>query len=301
MFVFGCGDCRHRLLHRTEFRTGPGLSSSPVTASTASFGTTRDGLTQRRRHWAAPTPKAAILLVHGIGEHSGRYEHVGDALSEAGYDVLSYDQRGFGETGGRRAFVTEFSEYTDDVADLMVERRALGVPVVLMGHSLGGLIAVTYLVGDDPQPDLAVLSAPALEAEIPRWQRVAVPVLSRVTPRLHVKSDFDGSVLSRDEAVQQGYDNDPLRVDGATASLGRQIMTAMVSTSEQIDKIKIPTYVLHGGDDTLVAPTASEPIGRLPNVTRTVWPDLRHECLNEPEWPDVVAGITTWLDTQLST
>ncbi len=270
-----------------------------MTASTASFGTTRDGLTQRRRHWSAASPKAAILLVHGIGEHSGRYEHVGDALSDAGFDVLSFDQRGFGETGGRRAFVTEFSEYTDDVADLLAERRKLGVPVVLMGHSLGGLISATYLVGTDPQPDLAVLSAPALAAEIPRWQRVAVPVLSRVTPRLHVKSDFDGSVLSRDEAVQQAYDNDPLRVDGATASLGRQIMTAMTATSEHIERISVPTYVLHGADDALVAAAASEPIGKLANVTRKVWPGLRHECLNEPEWPDVVAGITTWLDEQL--
>ncbi len=271
-----------------------------MTASTASFGTTRDGLTQRRRHWAATDPKAAILLVHGIGEHSGRYEHVGDALSDAGYDTLAFDQRGFGETGGRRAFVTEFSEYTDDVADLLAERRELGVPVVLMGHSLGGLIVAAYLVGNDPAPDLAVLSAPALAAEIPRWQRFAVPVLSRVAPQLHVKSDFDGSILSRDESVQQAYDNDPLRVNGTTASLGRQIMAAMASTSAQLDKITIPTYVLHGGDDKLVPPAASEPIGELPNVTRKVWPGLLHECLNEPEWPDVVAGITDWLDARLS-
>lgn len=272
-----------------------------MTASTASFGITRDGLTQRRRHWAATTPKAAILLVHGIGEHSGRYEHVGDALSDAGFDVLAYDQRGFGETGGRRAFVTEFSEYTDDVADLIAERRELGVPVVLMGHSLGGLISATHLVGDGPQPDLAVFSAPALSAEIPRWQRLAIPVLSRVTPRLHVKSDFDGSVLSRDSQVQDIYNADPLRVDGATALLGRQIMGAMALASSRIENITIPTYVLHGSDDELVPPAASEPIGELPNVTRKLWAGLRHECLNEPEWPAVVGGIVEWLDTQLAT
>lgn len=279
------------------------VSSAAVTASTASFGTTRDGLTQRRRHWAvdAPAgPTAAILLVHGIGEHSGRYEHVGDALSDAGFDVLSYDQRGFGETGGRRAFVSEFSEYTDDVADLIAERRELGVPVVLMGHSLGGLIAANYLVGSDPQPDLAVLSSPALDAEIPTWQRVAVPVLSRLVPRLHVKADFDGAVLSRDEAVQEAYNHDPLRVDGATASLGRQMMEAMATAAERLDRVTIPTYVLHGADDTLVPPSASEPIGQLDNVTRRVWPGLRHECLNEPEWPEVLGEVITWLDAEIS-
>jgi len=78
------------------------------------------------------------LLVHGIGEHCGRYEHVGEALAGAGYDTLSFDQRGFGKSGGRRAFVNDFSEFIDDVADLVAERRELGVPVVLMGHSLGG-------------------------------------------------------------------------------------------------------------------------------------------------------------------
>jgi len=270
-----------------------------VSTATISFGTTRDGLEQLRRHWAVDAPKAAILLVHGIGEHSGRYGHVGEALAAAGYDTLGFDQRGFGKSGGRRAFVNHFTEFVDDIADLLVERRELGVPVVLMGHSLGGLISATYLVSDYPQPDLAVLSAPALSAKIPLWQRVAVPVLSRVVPKLHVKSDFDGSVLSRDLDVQERYDNDPLRVDGSTAALGRQILDAMKATSPAIAKITLPTYVLHGEADTLVPPSASEPIGELPNVTRKLWADLRHECMNEPEWPEVVAGITDWLDAQL--
>lgn len=236
--------------------------------------------------------------MHGIGEHSGRYEHVGNALSDAGFDTLAFDLRGFGETSGKRAFVTDFSEYTDDVADLLAVRRQLGVPVVLMGHSLGGLIVATYLVGDGPEPDLAVLSAPALQAEIPRWQRIAAPLLSRVAPQLHVKSEFDGSILSRDVSVQRAYDDDPLRVNGTTTSLGREIMTTMQATSERIGAITVPTYVLHGGADRLVPPVASEPIGELPNVTRKVWEGLLHECLNEPEWPDVVAGIIAWLDAQ---
>jgi acylglycerol lipase len=122
-----------------------------------------------------------------------------------------------------------------------------------------------------------------------------------VAPKLHVKSDFDGSVLSRDVEVQQSYDNDPLRVDGSTAALGRQILDAMKATSPAIAKITLPTYVLHGADDTLVPPSASEPIGELPNATRKLWAGLRHECMNEPEWPEVVAGITDWLDAQLPT
>ncbi|NND74624.1 MAG: alpha/beta hydrolase [Ilumatobacter sp.] len=269
-------------------------------ASTTDFGTTRDGLRQLRRHWAADDPRAALLLVHGIGEHSGRYEHVGEAFAESGIDTLAADGRGFGRTAGRPGHVDSFDEYVDDVADLLSERRTLGVPVILMGHSLGGLIVTTYLVGDHPQPDLAVLSAPALAAEIPRWQRLAVPVLSRIAPRLHVKSEFDGSVLSRDPAVQDAYDNDPLRVDGSTTALGRHVIDAMKSTSSRLHRLRVPTYVLHGADDELVPPSASEPIGRLTDVTRRVWPGLRHECLNEPERDEVIAAIIEWVDAHLA-
>lgn len=279
----------------------PPLTSGPVTASTTTFGTTRDGLRQLRRHWAADEPRAALLLVHGIGEHSGRYEHVGAAFAAAGIDTLSFDGRGFGQTGGRRGHVDSFGDYVADVADLLAERRELGVPVVLMGHSLGGLIVTTYLVGDDPEPDLAVLSAPALSAQIPRWQRLAVPVLSRLAPTLHVTSDFDGSVLSRDVAVQHAYDTDPLRVNGSTTALGRHVMAAMKATSAGLDRITVPTYVLHGDADELVPPAASAPLDRLANVTRKLWPGLRHECLNEPERAEVIAAIVEWIDAELAT
>ncbi len=271
-----------------------------MTASTTQFATTRDGVRQLRRHWKAADPRAALLLVHGIGEHSGRYEHVGGAFADAGIDTLSYDGRGFGQTAGRRGHVDSFEDYVVDVADLLAERRSLGVPVILMGHSLGGLIVATYLVGDRPEPDLAILSAPALTAEIPRWQRLAVPVLSRVAPKLHVESDFDGSVLSRDEAVQDAYDNDPLRVNGSTAALGRHVMAAMKSTSAALHRITVPTYVLHGAADELVPPAASAPLELLRNVTRKLWPRLRHECLNEPERDEVIAAIVEWIDARLA-
>lgn len=267
--------------------------------STSHFATAADGRKQFRRHWAAASPRAALLLVHGIGEHVGRYEHVGAALADAGIDVLAHDQRGFGQTEGTRGFVAEFDEYLDDVEALLAERRNVGVPVVLMGHSLGGLISTTYLVSERPQPDLAVLSAPALDAEAPAWQRAMAPILGKVIPKLFIKSSFDGSVLSRDVAVQEAYENDPLRVAGSTASLGRAILGAMGDTSQRLDRLRVPTYVLHGDADTLVPPTASEPLAPLPGVTRRVWPDLKHECLNEPEYPQVIAEIVAWLDAQL--
>ena len=253
-----------------------------------------------RRRWETPGAKAAILIVHGIGEHSGRYVHVGDFLAARGFDVLAYDNVGFGQSEGPQAFVASFDYYTDDVQALLAERKELGVPVVLLGHSLGGLIAATYLVDDRPQPDLAILSSPALEAEVPKWQRYAAPIIGRFFPKLFIPNKIDGAVLSRDVAVQEGYLNDPLVIAGSTASLGRAIFATMPVTAAAIGKIQIPTYVLHGEDDELVPAKFSEPLAALPNVTRRVWKGLRHECFNEPEQNEVMAEMTDWLDKQLS-
>ena len=241
-----------------------------------------------------------MVLVHGIGEHAARYEHVGAAFAAAGIDVLAHDQRGFGRSGGPRAYVDSFDDYLADLAPLIAERRELGVPVILFGHSLGGLISTAYLVSDRPQPDLAVLSSPALAAELPGWQRASAPVLGALLPKLKIPADFDGSVLSRDVQVQQDYENDPLRVPTSTARLGREILRTMKTVSTSLDRLRIPTYVLHGGEDTLVPESASKPLESLPNVTRRVWSTLRHECLNEPEHDDVIEEIVAWVDAQLA-
>lgn len=213
--------------------------------------------------------------------------------------MLSFDNRGFGQSGGRRAFVNSFDEFLDDIEDLLAARRELGVPVVLMGHSLGGLMVSTYLTSGRPQPDFAVLSAPALAAEIPRWQRVVAPILGRVLPKLFIKAKIEGEVLSRDVAVQEAYLNDPLVIAGSTAGLGRQVLMTMESTSASLSRISVPTYVLHGADDVLVPTASSEPLEKLPNVTRRVWDGLRHECMNEPEQAQVLAAISDWVLAQL--
>lgn len=240
-----------------------------------------------------------MVLVHGIAEHSGRYDHVGRFFAERGIDVLGYDQRGHGETHGTRGYVGSFSQLLDDVEDLIAERRSLGVPVVLMGHSLGGLVAASYAVSSRPQPDLLVLSAPALSAEVPGWQRVVAPILSKVAPKLALPSDFDGGLLSRDPEVGEAYRTDPLRVRKISARLGAEIFTRMDRTTSRLDRISIPTYVLHGADDALVPEAASRPLADVPGVIRVVHDGLRHECLNEPEQDAVLEQIMGWLDDRL--
>ncbi len=271
-------------------------------APTTEFAATADGTSQLQRHWKAEgvdTPRAAVLLVHGIGEHSGRYLHVGAHLAAEGYDVLAFDNRGFGQSGGRRAYVDSFDQFIDDIGDLLAERRSLGVPVVLFGHSLGGLMSASYLVSGRPRPDLAVLSSPALAANIPTWQRASASLLNKAVPKFFLPDKGDGSLLSRDPAVQRGFVEDPLVIQGATVRLGYETLSRMKSTSASIDRITVPLYVLHGALDELVPPSASEGLGTLPNATRRLWPGLRHECLNEPEQDEVLAELVAWLDQQL--
>lgn len=271
----------------------------PVT-SMADFGTTRDGLVQLRRRWK-PTGEAhaVVLLLHGIAEHSGRYEHVGRRLADNGLDVIAIDQRGFGQSGGRRGHVDDWSQFGDDVEDQMNELKAMGLPIVLLGHSMGGLIATRYVVDERVQPDLLVLSGPALGAEIPRRFRIAAPLLGRVAPTLVIKEDGDPSLLSKDDAVGETFYADPLRVPYPTAALGWGLMKAIGEAREGIDKVTMPTLVMHGGDDRLVPSNASEIFETLSNAERIVYDDLRHEIFNEAEGLEIVDEMITWINSQL--
>src|SRR5687768_16181287 len=137
---------------------------------------TRDGIELRTLRWpAAGTPRAHLLLVHGIAEHAGRHTFVASSLARAGIETHAFDLRAFGASGGPRAYLGRWSEYHDDVEDQLAGvRKAAGeLPVVLYGHSMGGLIALGYVLADRPrpEPDLLVLSAPAIAAIVAQWKR----------------------------------------------------------------------------------------------------------------------------------
>ena len=265
--------------------------------STVSAGRTRAGDWQLRRHWAAADPWLRVLLLHGLNEHSGRYEHVGDALSAAGIDVRAHDNRGHGRTWGRRSYVGDFDEFLDDVEDHLAELRAEGdVPLAIVGHSMGGLIAHAYCVSGRPLPDLLVTSGAALEANgVSDWQRRLAGILARFAPELRVGGKIDGAVLSRDPEVGRAYHEDPLVPTGVTAALGQAMLDGMDFHRRRAAELAIPTLVLHGGADELVKPEATEPLEQLDAVERHVLADMRHEVFNEIGYEDVVAQVIGWL------
>ncbi len=277
----------------------PDPSSQFAGSSTTEEVTSRSGVAQFRRTWTADEPKANVLLVHGIAEHSGRYEHVGSTLAAAGYSTRSFDNHGHGRSGGVRAHVPSFDVFLDDVEDNLAELRSDGKPVVLMAHSLGGLIAFTYCVTGRPLPDVLLLSGPALGAEVPAWQRIMAPILGRIAPKLFIKNEFDGSLLATDPDVGTAYIDDPLRIQGATSGLGFAIFTAMKTANENLANLSIPTMVFHGGNDRIVPAHFTEPIGELSVASRQVLPGLEHEVLNEPSWESTMNSYISFANGAL--
>ena len=271
-------------------------------SSRTDFGLTRDGIVQLRRRWSAGSPRAAVLLLHGIAEHSGRYEHVGEHLAGAGFEVIAIDHRGFGLSGGRRAYVASFGEFLDDVEDQLAEVRALGLPTVMLGHSMGGLIALSYVLERRPAPDALALSGPALGANVPVVLRALVPVLNRIAPRLRVPTPIKGCQLATDPRVGEAYFADPLVVRTSTPALGHAMLSQVAWANAhlaELDGRALPTLVQHGADDSLVPAASTVALGAMTGVQRIAYPGLRHEIFNEPSSPAVLDDLVGWLDTVL--
>lgn len=265
--------------------------------------TTVGGMDLLVRHWPAATaadgpPWASVLLVHGLSDHSGRYEHVGAQLAAAGIDVHAFDLRGNGGSGGRRGHVERWSQHHDDLEERLAAVRAssAGRPVVLYGHSMGGLIVAGYCLTDRPKPDLVVLGSPGLDSTLPRWKQWLAAVLGRVAPTMPIPNGIDGTALSRDPAVAARAAADPLTARSSTTRFGAEGLREQARVrAAAAGGLGVPTLVIHGEDDPLVPVGASAVFEDAPLTTRRTYAGLRHELHNEPEGPAILAEVATWL------
>ena len=267
--------------------------------------TAADGLRLARRSWLpAREPVAALAVVHGYGEHSGRYAELAGVLAVAGYAVHAYDLRGHGRSGGRRGHVGRFSEYLDDTGLFLAAVRGdePGRPVVLLGHSLGGLITASY-VQQRPTGDLTglALSSPFLRLTVPvsAFKVAAARVLSVVAPTVDVGNPLDAAALSHDQAVVDLYRTDPLNHHDATARWGAEVLAAQRAALAAAPSISLPLIVQYGGADAVADPAAGrELFARAASADKTVYcyPGYYHEIFNETGRAEVLADLASWLD-----
>lgn len=265
--------------------------------------TTADGAELFTRSWTTDEPRYDVLIVHGLGEHSGRWATPAEYLNKHGANVYSYDLRGHGRSSGDRVDIDEFGLFYSDIAEMAQETAAgTGRPWVLYGHSLGGLECAGYLINDvEPHPNLAILSAPAMVATrgIDNVLKVAASVFGTLTPKMKVSSSITGDQLSRDAAVGEAYFADDLVETKATTRFGKAVFSEQGKLASRHGEITTQTLVIHGADDELVQPSASAGLAASGGVERKVYPGLRHEMHNEPESAQVLGDVTDWIDRKL--
>ena len=251
-------------------------------------------------------PKAIILLIHGYAEHAGRYQYFAEHCVGKGYAVFALDHWGHGQSDGTPGYVPDFSVFHDGVDQLLACARQdfPDLPVILVGHSMGGLISATYLLSNQAKFMACVLSGPAIKAaEEPSSVLKAVSgFLSRFFPKLGVL-ELDPNGVSRDPQVVADYLADPLVYNGKMgARLAAEMLNNMSLIQANAGKISLPMLLLQGEKDSLAAAEGSEFLDR--NIssrdkTLTIYPELYHEIFNEPEKDAVLNDMTNWLDRQL--
>ena len=244
--------------------------------------------------------RGVVVLAHGLSEHSGRYQHVAARLVGEGFAVEALDHRGHGRSEGSRAFV----EVEDVVADLdrLVDGAATtyqGLPLFLLGHSMGGLIATEYAIRHQQKLTGLILSASlaVLEATSP-VTRLTARVISAIAPRLGLV-EVDSTLVSRDPEVVRAYDADPLvyrrRLPARTVS---ELASAIGSLPERARVITVPVLIMYGSGDHLVPPAGSVMLDSVissQDKTLRVYDGLYHEILNEPEQEEVLDDLVNWL------
>jgi len=250
---------------------------------------------------SAGPPRGVLLICHGMGEHSGRYATVVDALVPDGWAVYGLDHRGHGRSGGVRVHLRH---YADFLADLDTFRRMVATRnetrPFLLGHSMGGQIALAYAL--DHQDELAglVLSAPALQAPpVPRAVRAVATALARVTPRLR-RAVVDLATISRDEAVVTDYRTDALVHQGhPTIALSLALAEQMTLLPARVRDLRLPLLVQHGTDDRICPPDGSRALAEsvgTDDLTVRWYDGFWHEIYHEPERERPLADLREWLD-----
>jgi len=251
--------------------------------------------------------KAALLIVHGLAEHSGRYGNLVNHLVPAGYAAYGLDHYGHGKSDGDRVYVDRFSAFIDGLEcyETMVRAWQPDLPIFLVGHSMGGLIGAYYLLDHQAGLAGAVLSGPAVKipSNISGATILAGKILSTLAPKARLLP-LEVAAISRDQEVVKAYVSDPLVYTGKmTARLSVEMLKAMQRVTAEARKITLPIFILNGGADRLVEPDAARMLYAgvsSQDKKLTIYEGFFHEVYNEPEREQPLNDVETWLNSHLA-
>ncbi len=252
-------------------------------------------------------PKGVVCLVHGLGEHSGRYAHWAGMLNQAGYSMIAMDLRGHGKSGGQRGHVNSYEEYFKDVDLLVSEARVRfpGTHLFLYGHSLGGMITVDYILRKKPVYAGVIITALSNKSSLAeqKLKIFLVKMLEPVLPRLSMSTGLVPATLSRDPDVVSRYINDPLVHHQASLAWANATIGSIAFSDQHAPEWKLPLLIMHGELDKLgYAEGSREFAGNIKgDCTLKIWTGLFHEIHNEPEKEQVFEFTRVWLDQHSNT
>ena len=273
------------------------MNASDATLKTA------DGLDLFLRRWQAEgvPHQWTFVVVHGHGEHGGRYQHLAEWFTPLGATVYAMDLRGHGRSGGPRGHAPSLTTLIDQIdAVVLWAREESGGPVVLIGHSFGGLLAIAYAMRHTNHIDRAVFSAPLLQlkVKVPWWKRRLANVLPKVAPRFSLSNEVDPDVLSHDPANARAYRTDPLVHDRITAGLYADAIARGEEFIARAPELRVPFLLLHGRDDRIVDPIGSQRFfarATVPERAFCLYPGMYHEIFNEVDQEKVFRDVESWL------
>lgn len=267
-----------------------------------------DGIKIFYRQYQAESERARMVLSHGVGEHSGRYGNVIERVLPKGFSVWAPDHRGHGQSGGKRGHVLNFVQYLTDLrltVELAKKDMPGEMPCFLLGHSMGGLIALDFAQHYPELIDGVVASSPCLGMviEIPAVKKVLGSFMSYVWPGMTMGSGLDATKISRDENVVSAYKNDPLVHDRVSARFFTELLAAMESVNQQASALNVPVLMQVAGEDYLVNADSSKHFFEkltLQDKTLHVYDDMYHEIYNAPQDQKerVLDDLETWLDKE---
>lgn len=270
--------------------------------------TASDGLSLFGRCWAPLAPRSVVVLVHGLGEHSGRYAHLAAFLTQAGYAVMALDLRGHGQSGGQRGHLPSLAQLQLDLDQWLEQARERfpGLPLVGYGHSMGGNLILGYAWRWGRAPFLAGLIASSpwirLARPAPAWKVRAAKLLNTWWPQLALSNELDAADLSSDSAVVAAYRSDPAVHDRISVRLGNELLNQAEWLDDYRGPAGLPLLLFHGQKDQITSWEGTAALAqRLDGaVSLRLYPDFKHESHNEPGKIVVFSEVQKWLDQYFS-